>query len=250
MTENANDESKNVDSSTTEIDTQAAETNGNQESGAPEAQEKSRAAKRINQLTYEKKAQKAEFDAIVNELKSEIQGLKSSVSKPQELTLEAFDYDETKYQEALIDKKVNDKLAALEESRKAQEQKQAIQRNQQEYGKRNTAYAVENPEYAELLQTMSSAVTSETVANFLITSDEGPKVQHQLLKDVNELYRIQSLPEWQQGAELARLEAKVSQVKTKEQSKAPDPVSPLNNETGATIGKPKGAVRDFKLPFG
>jgi len=138
-----------------------------------------------------------------------------------------------------VDWKVEQKVKGLESKFSASTKKTDEDAAAAKWQQNAQAYASEHPEYSQLVQTMGSAVQSQAVAGYLTSSEHGTKMHHHLLNNYAELARIQALPEWQQGAELAKIEAKMTQVKPKAKSAAPEPVKPLN--TGGTTPAKKGS---------
>jgi DNA repair exonuclease SbcCD ATPase subunit len=209
---------------------------------------------RINKLTWERHEAERKAAAQASELSTRIaeleQKLSSSSNSSQPLTLEQFDYDQDKFNQALIDQRVNQgieqAMSRLNETQTVAQQQQELAQKQQSYNASSQEYAASNPEFIELVGTMGNAVTSEAVAGFLMDSAIGPKMQHNLLKNYSELQRIQSLPPLAQAAELGRLEAKLSMPQVKNVSNAPDPVDPLTG--GADLNNEKG-VSTPKLPM-
>lgn len=185
--------------------------------------------KRINQLTWEKHQLDREWQAKYDELQAKV----NQSSAPTETavpTLAQFDYDEDKYHEALIEHKVQARMKEVE-AKLATTPNQGPDPAVAAFQDKQKAYVSENADYMRLAQTMGNAVSSKAVEQFIVSSESGPKLHHHLLSNYSELSRIQSLPEWKQGAELAKLETKLSQVKPKAKSNAPAPIRPIQAAT-------------------
>lgn len=210
----------------------------------PDAEMSDRVKKRISRLTWEKHEAERQARAEAEALRAELEALKKAqpqVESPKP-TMAQFDYDEEKYSEALVDWKVEQKLKgyqpqAAPDPKLADEQAQA-----EAWRQKAVKYAESNPEYIELVQQRSNALTSQSVAAYVASSEVGTKLHHHLLDNFSELVRIQQLPEWQQGAELAKIEAGLTRVKTKAKSKAPEPVKPLQ---GAATTSPASSSSPF-----
>lgn len=200
-----------------------------------EAPKLSRRDKRINQLSWEKHELERQKNAEIEELKrqlSEKQAAPPTTASEGRPTKADFDYDEDRYIEAISEWKAKQ---ALEKFAKEQEQKAANLKQQeivQTWQQKAQAYASENPDYISLTKERGNAVSSQAVAAFLTSSENGVKLHHELLDNFPLLQRIQALPDWQQGAELVKLESELAnKTKTKKQSKAPQPVVPIKKTT-------------------
>ena len=210
----------------------------------PEAEMSDGIQKRINKLTFDRYELERQKNAEIADLQSEIAQLKvqpaQTPSAPK--TLADFAYDEDKYLAFKISegvKAAQPVQAAVATVDVAQQQAAA------QWANRQASYAAGNADYAGYAQTMASAVTSKAVESFIVNSEKGPEVHHSLLTNVDELMRIQSLPEWQQGAELAKIEGGFgkAKVKQKQRSKAPEPVKPVSS------GKPVNTSSSGGSPF-
>lgn len=192
--------------------------------------------KRLNKLTWEKheleRTLKAEMDALKKQLNVAQTGAQVTVNKP---ALKDFDYDDDKHREALVAWEVDQRLKTIQ-PQAVNPAETAQQQTFAEWNQKTAAYAAEHGDYAQLGAQMGNAVQSEAMAGYLMASERGPELHHKLLSNFSELNRIQQLPEWQQGAELAKLETKLTKVKTKQKSNAPDPVRPV-----ATATKPSSS---------
>lgn len=208
-----------------------------EEDNAPAETEKpvSRTEKRISQLTFEKyeleRQKNAEIETLRQQLEQKAVAPAQQEGKP---TKAQFDYDEDAWIEAVVDWKAEQKVNAYAATQAKQQQAAADSQAVTAWNKKREGYALENPEYLNLHAQRGAAVTSQAVASYLTSSEIGPKMHHELLENFEDLQRIQSLPEWQQGAELAKLETKLSKVKSKKKSNAPTPVTPVGSSSPVT----------------
>lgn len=195
-----------------------------------------RREKRISQLTFEKyeleRQKNAEIEALRKQLEEKAKAPASTEGKP---TKAQFDYDDEAYFEALADWKADQRVKAFAESQAKQAQSIEEQQQVATWTQKRAGYAEEHPEYTQLATSRGAAVTSNALASFITASDIGPKLHHELLSNFDELQRIQALPEWKQGAELAKLELKLTQVKPKQKSNAPEPVKPVGSSSSAPV---------------
>ena len=210
----------------------------------PDAELSDNVHKRINKLTFDKYELERQKNTEIADLHAEIAKLKVQPAQMPSVakSLADFDYDEDKYLAFRIAEgvKASQSVQTAAPVVNVQQQQAAAQ-----WANRQASYAAGNADYAGYAQTMAAAVTSKAVESFIINSDKGPEVHHKLLTNVDDLMRIQSLPEWQQGAELAKIEGGLTKtkVKTKQRSNAPEPVKPV------TTGKPANNGSSSGSPF-
>lgn len=192
--------------------------------------------KRLNKLTWEKHEQERTLKAEIADLQKKLNeaqaGVQVTANKP---ALKDFDYDDDKHREALVAWEVEQRLKEIQ-PQAVSPADTAQQQAAQQWSQKTAAYAADHGDYVQLSAQMGNAVQSEAIASYLMTSDRGVEMHHKLLGNFSELNRIQQLPEWQQGAELTKLESKLAKVKTKQKSNAPEPVKPV-----ATATKPNSS---------
>lgn len=190
--------------------------------------------KRINKLTWEKHEAERKAAARIQELEQQIQA-KHQEQPSIAPTLAQFDYDDEKYQDAMIDYRVAQKL----KEQAPQPSAPAVDQVSASFLQRRQKYAEENTEYLQMATdpSMANAITPSTgMYNYIIAAENGPKLHHHLLNNASEVVRIQALPDWAQGAELAKIESKLSMAKQKAKSNAPTPVKPVANSTASSTG--------------
>jgi hypothetical protein len=216
------------------------------EGDAPAEPEKpvTRRDKRISQLTFDKheieRTKNAEIAALTQRLETQKQAAPAvQEGKP---TRAQFDYDDDQYFEALVDWKADQKVNAYAATQATAAQATQNSQAVADWNQKSQGYASENPEYLDISAQRGAAVTSEAVAAFLTSSKIGPKMHHELLENFEDLQRIQALPDWQQGAELTKLETSLSKVKAKEKSKAPPPVTPVGSGKSASTSSTAGSM--------
>lgn len=209
--------------------------------------------KRINRLTWEMheaKRESAAKDQKIADLERKLaEASTTAVVEEKAPTLADNDYDDEKYQASLAlwaAKKAmtGNKPAQPEPAYQAPIQPDPVAAT---FLQKRQKYAESNSEYIQLLnnEMMAEAIPKGTgTYSYILSAEEGPKLHHHLLNNPAELFRIQALPDWQQGAELAKIESKLNQVKAKKQSKAPEPVKPVSS------GKPaQNKRRTSGFPF-
>lgn len=108
----------------------------------------------------------------------------------------------------------------------------------QSYATREESYKERFPDYDEAVESLVSVVgPNRALGEVLMLSEQGPAVAYYLGQHLDEAVSIDRLPPHLAGASVARLEAKVSQVKPKPVTSAPAPAPKL---AGASVA-PKGA---------
>ena len=204
----------------------------------PETDMSERVKRRINKLTFEKHEVERQLNAEIADLQAEITKLRAQPAPGQGAakTLADFDYDEDKYLAFKIEEGV--KAAQPQSVAQPSQQNVAVQAAQAQWVQRQSNYAAGSAEYTSYVQSMPNAVQSKAVESFILNSEKGPEVHHALLSNYDDLARIQALPEWQQGAELGKIESTLTQTKAKakQRSKAPEPVKPVETARAAAGG--------------
>lgn len=211
----------------------------------PEDNLSEKVQKRINRLTWERHEAERIAAVEISSLKEQLAVAQTATPQAAEQppTLKQFDYDDDKYQSAMIDYKVGQRLKEYSPAPAPQgvapdPQVASFLQKQGNYSKENVEYTqmVRDPLYANAIP-QGSAMES-----YILSAENGPKLHHHLLNNTPELIRIQSLPEWAQGAELAKIEAKTNQVKQKAKSNAPDPVKPVSNGKQPAPARRKSSI--------
>ena len=227
---------ENANSEVEATETLEAIAEGEGDSFIPEDKISDGVQKRINKLTWEKHEAERKAAAKIKELEDKIAANVATVTEDVAPTLKQFDYDDEKYQAAMIDYRVEQRLKTLNPVRNEPAQP-TVDPVAESFLAKRRKYAEENTEYTQLSTdpSMANAITPNTgMYNYIVTADNGPKLHHHLLNNTDELIRIQALPDWQQGAELAKIESKLNQVKATQRSKAPAPVKPVSSGKTAT----------------
>lgn len=95
-----------------------------------------------------------------------------------------------------------------------------------------------DPSIDQKLQQFSNVPVTEFSASFIAESEKAVEIAAQLGSNPDLARRIASLPEGQQGAELARLEAKLSAPPVKRVTQAPTPVPTLGGSRSPAVKDP------------
>lgn len=216
--------------------------------GAPKSKPNAtRSEKRINQLIFEKYELQRQMDALKDEndqLRAHVKELQSgggqqqvaNGNQEQRPTRADFDYDEDAYIEGVAQWSAKQAVANFANQQSQQTSQVAEQEAVASWNKKRSKYVQDNPDYIDLVKERGQAVTSKALAEYITSSEVGVKLHHKLLDDFGELQRIQALPEWKIGAELAKLESKLTRRKPKERSNAPRPNEPVQSRSSGKSG--------------
>lgn len=151
-------------------------------------------------------------------------------------TLEAFEYDQEKFLEALSDWKVEQKLAAAEQRRVQSEKAKAASETMAGWASREQAFIAENPDYAEVAYT-APINYSDTMLDFVKESEIGPQIAYHLGSHLDEAKAIEQMSPTRQAAALARLEMTLSPA-----GEAADPATPRPTRTITKAPPPPATV--------
>ncbi len=163
------------------VETEVAET-----TTAPETVPK----KDFNKVYWKSKESEREVERLKAQLAEKpvvndpVQHQAPSSNEP---TLEQFDYDQDAYLNAMVDHRVNTKIDSAFEAReqKRQQQKQQTEADNvvKKFNDNYAQYAAENTEYQELREASGGKVYSDSVNQAILYSDNGPAVDHHLLRN-------------------------------------------------------------------
>lgn len=200
--------------------------------------------KRINKLTAEKYAEKRKREALEARLKElESKSTAPAVATSGKPTLEQFDFDRDAYDEAMIDWKLEQKIAATQTATQKQQAEAKAKQLDDAFDNAEAKYVEKNPEYVELVQNLPR-FPNETLTT-IKGQENGPQLVHYLGKNLELADKIASLNPYDAAVQIgiisANLAAKTKPVKPT--STAPEPINPIKSggqaikETG-----PKGVV--------
>jgi len=212
-----------VDSATTETETDAPKTNN--------------VEKRINRLTAEKFAEKRRAEALEEENRRLKENQSADpVQTPQgEPTLEQFDFDESAYNAALIKYEVAQQVQeSRSEAQKAQAEQTAKERDAK-FDNAEVKYATDNPSYIDDIQSLPRF--QPDTLNMLRGQENGPELVHYLGKNPEIADQIASLDPMNAAMQIGVISANLSATaKTEIQtSAAPEPISTISS--GGTVSK-------------
>lgn len=193
--------------------------------------------KRIDKITRQRYDAEREVAALRQQLEQRPEAQPINTAEP---TLEQFEFDDDKYNSALVDYRVN-KALEVRDAQRTTSQQQAHQnevlqnfeaRRQQTLIQGVTAHddfeevAIDNPD----LQ-----ITPQ-MADIITDSDVGHEIAYHLGQNVQEAAKIAQLTPLKQAAAIARIEAQLAAKPTKKISKASAPVKTVGS-TGSSPTK-------------
>ena len=202
---------------------QAAET----PESAPETSE---VQKRINQLTAEKYAARREKEELERKLQAVQATQPAQPATNVKPTLEQFDYDDTAYQDALIDWKVEQRIAmTVQQSRQNEVAKQQTAQ-QQKYNQKAAAFAGKTPDFYESVSAVP--LQNDAAAKAILALENGPEVAYHLSKNLDIVDRLNTSDPITAIMEVGRLGGRLTPAKTKRTTSAPAPVTPIGSGGG------------------
>lgn len=203
-----------------------------------QAKKRQSAQERINQVT----AKRREAERVAKELQAENERLAERLAKLEttEPKLEDFDYDESRYQAALIahhSKQVRkDELAENASDAKARLESvstEAEAAKVETYSLRAAEFAEKAADFHQVVGTSNLPVT-DAVQDQILESDMGPEIAYYMAKNPGEGAKIAGLTNPMDAARaIGRLEARLSQPPPKRTTQAPPPLKAVAGSTGA-----------------
>lgn len=187
--------------------------------------------KRINKITADKRAALSRAQAAEERLRQLEQGNGSSYSKrgegPPSLEDPDIDYDEDKFLQARVEYVVGQKLKERGDA--------DIAKN---FAKR--VAAMKTPDYSEKINNLVSTVSLPIeVSQAIQRMEKGPQVAYYLAENLDIADEIAGLPPLSAAVELGKIEARLDVVKSKQTTRAPDPVKTIraNGKTTPSLDK-------------
>lgn len=189
--------------------------------------------KRINKVTADKYTEKRRADALQAEV-DKLKAVQVPTTTSNAPKLEDFDYDQEKFNNALIDHRVNTAIAKNDAKRtqdsidtRAQESSKTYNTLVSEFGKDDFH------EVANKIPELDPGLIAE-----LISTKEGVAMIYHLGEHLDIADNISNMSPMAAMAELGRISANMSAQPTIKPSAAPDPIEPLNS--GGSISKERG----------
>lgn len=214
--------------------------------------------RRIDKLNASIAAERAEKAAIAAERDSwrqEVLKKNETQAKPVEAAKtpaigepKADDFKSQKeYLEALIDFRAEQKLSAREQKAKDEQLRSDFQKKNQNLGQKIQEFKKTHDDWDEAMDDVKEIKPAMTLSQMIIDSEDGAELIYELAKNKEEYKRINSLPPVQLARELGKFEAKLAKAAASETSKetevktttkAPTPINPVGQKSGAGQKKP------------
>lgn len=205
------------------------------EESAPSTPEISETQKRINQLTrekYEAQRRAQETEQRLQQLEAQAQQAPAAVADDAP-TLEKFDYDEEKYQAALVQHQVAKQMQQLQQQQQQQVQLAEQQKQVQSYNDRVNAFAADKPDFTDSVANMP--LQNSAAIEGIMALENGPAVAYHLSKNLDVVDNLNRMSPVQAAIEIGKIEAKLSATPAPKTTKAPDPIEPV--ASGGTVSK-------------
>lgn len=188
---------------------------------------------RINKITAEKHEERRGRIAAEERL-AEMEGNNTPAISGEPPKLEDFDFDESKYNDAVIDYKVDSKLAAQAEQTKQQATDDTRRDAAATFANREAEFGKTVGDYAETVKKIPQ-LHPETL-DIIYSMENGPQMAHYLGSHLDVADKIATASPVQAAVELGRIAATLAATtKTVETSNAPKPVDTLSGSGG--VGK-------------
>jgi hypothetical protein len=161
------------------------------------------------------------------------------------------------YVEALTDWKIEERERVAREtaarSKLETEQKSLMSA----HSERVKSFAEKTEDFQDVLRSVDDVRISPTVAELLVSSDNGPELMYELAKNRAEYERINALNPLAAARELGKLDAKLAAIKApasepkepKTITKAPKPIAPVSGKGGVvekSIHDPNLSQREYE----
>jgi len=198
-----------------------------------------RAQKRINKVTADKWEFKAKYEALQVKMDA-IEAEKSKSSELVEPKIEDFEFDEGKFQSALVDFKVDKRLKANDIKQQEDSEVRASEARTAKFLENAEDLAKEKPDFAEVLRNMPTL--QPTVLAAVMEDPKGPDLAYYLATHLDFTDKIISMNPIAAAIEIGKISQRLAEPKTIKPSSAPEPIDPIkaggvvNTERG-----PKGA---------
>jgi len=192
---------------------------------------------RFNQVYYQKKQLEKEVEQLKAQQQDkavERQVMQAQEGKPK---LEDFDYDDEKFQDALVDFKLDQRDKVRQQQQVNQQQEKSLTA----FKDKQAPYMQANPGYQQLTQAADAAgvIFEEKLAGVILKSEAGLQIHHHLLANPEKLERFNNGNFADTMREIIQLESNFKPGKRK--TSAPAPIQP-GNGGGGIAPVPNGAT--------
>lgn len=206
--------------------------------------------KRIDELTRLRRQAERESEywrelALSKKAEAQAEPAPASTGKP---TLEAFEYDQEKYAEALVDWKVSERLKAAEEAKAKQTQEEQQKTVRSTFAERQNAAMQKYEDYADVA---FNVPLSKPMEDAIMRMENGPDVAYYLGSNPEKAAEIRNMEPVHQVIALARIEAgleKPNQMPERPKpqiTKAPPPPSSVNANSPVSKDPEKMTIEEW-----
>lgn len=196
--------------------------------------------KRINKITADKYEEKRRADALQQRLDALEQQTQVPSQQPTaEPTLESCDFDDAKYQSALMDYKLDQRMTQQQAQQKQAQEQARVDKVNQSFNEKVAAFTEKAPDYQEVVANVPTLPTQtlETVMQM----DNGAQVAYYLGKHLDVADEIASSNPMIAAMRLGEIRAQLANTKPNTKpSAAPAPVETLTS--GGGINKDIGEM--------
>lgn len=193
------------------------------DAGQPEPSKREHwAHKRIDELTRNWRQEQREKQQLL-EMLQQIPDRKPKEPAPEPLTLptlEAFGYDEGKYQAALIQYATQQAEQVVERRLTEAEQKRAEQQRMGTFAERQAAFAKANADYQAKVSDPTLPITP-AMRDVIVDSDTGPEIAYWLANNREQAEQIAALPPHLAALALGRIEGRMEAMKEAKAARPP-----------------------------
>jgi len=166
--------------------------------------------KRISELVHERNEARRALDAERRRIDQLVELVSQRKQEPEPVppTMEQFQYDEGKYQQAVIDYAQKQATAAAKAEIQQWQVQQAQQQKAQSFKAKEAEFATATEDYADAVYDPTLPITA-AMAEVIQESDVGPQLAYHLAKNRAVAEQLAKLPERAMAREIGRLEAKL-----------------------------------------
>jgi hypothetical protein len=185
--------------------------------------------KRINKVTAEKYEYRRRAEAAEEALKKHSQAPAHKAKGAPTLADPDIDYDDEKYQAALIDYRVDQRLQAAQEERRQRRQQEQQAKMADDFAKKIESSNVPE-DYSDAIDKMAHSVVFDMgVVSAIQQADNGPELAYYLAQNLDIADNISRMSPVSAALELGKISVQLSAGKktSKSASKAPNPVTPV-----------------------
>lgn len=216
-----------------------AEEQNIEESEQQETQNQDGVQKRINKITADKWVEKDRADKLQAEL-DKIKGSQNNVatSEPQ---IEDFDFDDAKFNSALIDYKVDAKIQAMEKSRESLSSQDEARKTAEAFNLKVAEFSQDKTDVSEVLQRVPTL--QPAVLSAIMNDGKSVDIAYYLGKHLDFADKVSQMNPISAAIEIGKLSEKFNAVKSIKSSSAPEPIEPMSSGGATTKDRgPAGAT--------